>query len=351
MTSKIFSSRVLGLALVGALCFGCKDDGDGSTTGDETTGSTGTSTSTTVPLTTDSTTTDASSSSTTEEAASSSSTSEAVESSSSSSTGDPMGLPDIDMSLVVVQMAASVFTDTENFSESSCPLSEECVGGSGDRRLLHFSTITPNVGEGDFIVGSPNLEPEKFEWGECHGHWHFKDFAEYRLLDSKRRVVATGHKMSFALIDLTEFWKDAGPSKYPLNDGTQGISLGWADVYHWGLDCQWVDITGVPPGDYLLEVSINPAQVVEELSYDNNIALIPVTITEEDTGMPSVPKTWTCNPGYYASIDGCDCGCGDFDPDCSNPTVDACEYCDNDGSCAEVGGCGAINPNDNSTCE
>jgi hypothetical protein len=261
-----------------------------------------------------------------------------------------MGPPDIDMTLVVGQMAASVFTDTETFSDVSCALEEMCVGGSGDRRLLHFSTITPNVGEGDFIVGSPDLEPEKFEWGACHGHWHFKDFASYRLLDADMQVVATGHKMSFALIDLAQYWEDAGPRKYPLADGTQGITLGWADVYNWGLDCQWVDITGVPSGDYVLEVSINPAEQVEEITFDNNIALIPVTITDEDTGMPSVPKAWTCPAQHFASLDGCDCGCGAFDPDCPNPQADVCQYCDTEGSCAEASGCDAIEPNDNSTC-
>jgi hypothetical protein len=203
-----------------------------------------------------------------------------------------MGIPDIDMTLVVGQMAASVFTDTETFTESSCPLAEECIVGAGDRRLLHFSTITPNVGEGDFIVGSPDLEPEKFEWGECHGHWHFKDFANYQLLDAEMNVVATGHKMSFALIDLAPWSDDAGRGKYPLFDGTQGITVGWADIYMWGLDCQWVDITGVPPGDYTLEVSINPEQLIEEITYDNNIASIPVTITDVDTGMPGNGRAW-----------------------------------------------------------
>ena len=350
MTSKRYDSSgsILVLAAVIGLV-GCKDDGGGGTAGDETTGTAETTTSsTTVPLTSSSSTTEDPSSSSTTEDASSSSSGEPVESSSSSSSGGPTGVPDIDMTLVEASMAASIFTDHETFPRNSCALSEECVDGSGERRLLHFSTVTPNVGEGDFIVGSPDIEPEKFEWGECHGHWHFRDFAEYRLLDAKMNVVATGHKMSFALIDLQQYWDDAGPGKYPLDDGTQGITLGWADIYNWGLDCQWVDITDVPPGDYTLEISINPAQAVEELSYDNNIALIPVTITEEDTGMPDVPKTWNCEESFYGTFDGCDCGCGEFDPDCANPTVDACQYCDNPGSCAED--CDDINDNDNSQC-
>ena len=30
----------------------------------------------------------------------------------------------------------------------------------------------------------------------------------------------------------------------------------------------------------------------------------------------AVPSTWTCNPLFYGSKDGCDCECGAWDPDC-----------------------------------
>jgi hypothetical protein len=30
---------------------------------------------------------------------------------------------------------------------------------------------------------------------------------------------------------------------------------------------------------------------------------------------------WTCDPSYYAAVDGCDCGCGCWDPDCDDPSA------------------------------
>ena len=33
-----------------------------------------------------------------------------------------------------------------------------------------------------------------------------------------------------------------------------------------------------------------------------------------------VPPEWTCLPSYFHSQDGCDCHCGIFDPDCSDPS-------------------------------
>ena len=38
------------------------------------------------------------------------------------------------------------------------------------------------------------------------------------------------------------------------------ISPGWSDLYGNGLDCQWIDITGVPEGDYIVRVSINTGE-------------------------------------------------------------------------------------------
>lgn len=65
-----------------------------------------------------------------------------------------------------------------------------------------------------------------------------------------------------------------------------------------------------------------------------------------------VPATWTCNRFFYAGGDGCDCGCGEVDPDCgdvggcgeSGCTDDACNYCytDNVDLGCDVGGEGEV---------
>jgi len=51
-----------------------------------------------------------------------------------------------------------------------------------------------------------------------------------------------------------------------------------------------------------------------------------------------VPTTWTCNPLFYGSKDGCDCNCGAWDPDCemtqSPQKVFNCDTTNNQVSCA-----------------
>jgi hypothetical protein len=65
-----------------------------------------------------------------------------------------------------------------------------------------------------------------------------------------------------------------------------------------------------------------------------------------------VPAEWTCNPGFFGTDDGCDCGCGAADPDCIDATLDSCDFCDNPGSCSDLA-CDAmppIDPDNNAVC-
>lgn len=45
------------------------------------------------------------------------------------------------------------------------------------------------------------------------------------------------------------------------------------DVYRFDLDCQWVDITELDTGRYVLKVAINPEFKVSEMSFENNAAI------------------------------------------------------------------------------
>lgn len=161
-----------------------------------------------------------------------------------------------------------------SFDAESCELVEQCIGAPGLRRLLRFSTVTPNVGDGDLYVGIPEGNPH-YEYSSCHGHYHFTGYADYELVDTFGTVV-TGNKQAFCLLDSIRHDPDAGPGKFSCD--LQGITAGWADSYAHSLPCQWIDITDVPPGLYTLRVTINPAQTFAESSYDNNMLELPVTL-------------------------------------------------------------------------
>lgn len=160
----------------------------------------------------------------------------------------------------------------------SCELYEGCVGAAGVRRLLRFDTTTPNVGEGDMYLGRPEDNDNIFLFSECHNHYHFDTYADYQLLDTDGNVVAPGHKQAFCLLDFEPWeagmtWLDA---QYYC--GNQGITAGFADTYGRDLDCQYIDITDVSPGDYTLRITLNYAHMLAEADYENNITEVEVSI-------------------------------------------------------------------------
>ena len=151
------------------------------------------------------------------------------------------------------------------FTEGSCAIEEGVVGGTGYRRLLRFDTVVMNSGDGDLVVGDrsdPNNQyAEWFEFAPCHGHYHIRGFSNYELLNTARTVVVAGHKQGFCFED--SFKYDGGKSN-GYNCGFQGITSGWGDWYYKQLTRQWIDITGVPEGDYIVRVTVNAAGTFDE---------------------------------------------------------------------------------------
>jgi hypothetical protein len=151
------------------------------------------------------------------------------------------------------------------FAEGTCAIEEGAVGGIGYRRILRFDTVVMNSGDGDLVVGDrsdpANPYASWFEFAPCHGHYHIRDFSVYELLNIDRTVVIAGHKQGFCFED--SFKYDGGKSN-GYNCGFQGITSGWGDWYYKQLTGQWIDITGVPEGDYIVRVRINAAGTFDE---------------------------------------------------------------------------------------
>ena len=168
----------------------------------------------------------------------------------------------------------SLSLDDRHFAQGDCAIFEGCVRTAGNRRLLRFSLDTPNIGSGHLHLGYQDESPDLFDYSTCHDHYHFNSYAAYDLLDVDGNVVAPGHKQAFCLTDLTRNVPGAGPPNY--NCSYQGISRGWSDIYSAGLDCQWVDVTDLPDGEYRLRVRLNHEGVLAEEDYLNNQAYVPV---------------------------------------------------------------------------
>lgn len=191
-------------------------------------------------------------------------------------------LPD----LVPVTSSLNARTSTETFTAGACDALEGLVA-TGKRRLLRFTTETRNIGASDLVLRSPVNNP-LFTYAPCHGHYHFNNFAEYRLLNTAGQQVAVGQKVGFCLEDVSR-WNPAANSQPQYNCDYQGIQAGWSDIYGGNLPGQWIDITGLAAGTYILEINFDTANRIAEANETNNLARVQVTIRTKDGQVTSSP--------------------------------------------------------------
>jgi hypothetical protein len=139
--------------------------------------------------------------------------------------------------------------------ENSCALAEQCVTGSGWRRLLMFNAseknigVKPlNIGDVDYFLDDPenptsNANHHIYEYSDCHNHYHFSHYATFTYGDDPD----LGSKRAFCLESVARYSNNENsPTWSPYNDcAYQGISEGWGDQYNAGIECQWLDVTTV----------------------------------------------------------------------------------------------------------
>ena len=209
---------------------------------------------------------------------------------------DPRGCPNL---IVTEPILNSGHQEKATFAPTDCAVVEGETK-AGTRDLLIFPYQTPNLGPGALIIGNPADHPDLFDFVTCHGHPHFKKYADYRLwtpagYDAWQRARAqnpdalaadvlaahpelssqlvVGTKRGFCLLDFIpapNVHVTRDPRRFLDCFHNQGIGVGWADEYTSKLDGQWIDVTDVPPGDYVLEVEANASHVFIETNYRDN---------------------------------------------------------------------------------
>lgn len=194
----------------------------------------------------------------------------------------------------------------------------EEMAEQGARRCLRFNQTIGNVGDGPFelryrmdgvattqalkqrIFRSDGTFKDRFAdtyiFHATHAHFHYANFAQSHLwrADAKgRRLDAkplrTGKKNGFCMIDVENIGfgrtDDASRTYFPpvscmtptsVDDNSgeasmvSGISSGWADIYTWYLADQFIEISGVPDGYYLIQTVADPGSTVVEEKESNN---------------------------------------------------------------------------------
>ncbi|HEX6150555.1 lysyl oxidase family protein [Nocardioides sp.] len=136
-----------------------------------------------------------------------------------------------------------------------------------------------------------------------HQHWHFGDFARYRLLNADQSLAVRSTKASFCLantdaVDYTIPNADWQPENTDLSSDCGGadtlslrqvLSNGSGDTYHQYRTGQAFRIGNLPDGDYYISVEANPddrrdGRNLIEGDYTNNDSLRKITIGTNKKG-------------------------------------------------------------------
>jgi len=211
-----------------------------------------------------------------------------------SKTNDPSRVDLVGMADLVVDTQATQqhwVVRQEKLPYEFCSVQEGGVT-PGLRRLIRFTVTTPNIGDADVFVGDPvqHMDPNgdgdqsdadgMFEFASCHNHYHFRNYAVYRLIERKAdgtdgKVWRTAKK-GFCMLDTDPNPRSTYSREQPAGDrnfyacgtttlhGFQGVSHGWSDTYIFFLGGQFFVLDGgdgqevVPPGNYWIEVTVNP---------------------------------------------------------------------------------------------
>jgi hypothetical protein len=188
---------------------------------------------------------------------------------------DAVLLPDL--TPVAADMNGSVMVMDESFDSDACELADQCIGAAGSRRLMLFTTAFENVGTADLDLGPvppDGVSSGIYVWSPCHMHQHVIGFTSYTL-QNENGVITTGRKQPFCIED-DEQIDPVEPAHYTCN--TQGISVGWADVYDRSLPCQWLDVTDVTPGTYTLIVTVDPDGIYPDSNPNDKVWTTTVTL-------------------------------------------------------------------------
>lgn len=144
-----------------------------------------------------------------------------------------------------------------------------------------------------------------------HNHWHFEDFARYRLLDANKQPVGRSNKQSFCLaatdaVDYTLPAADWFPQNTDLGTACggpsalavrQSLPVGSGDTYAQFRAGQAIRVDGLPNGIYYLAVEANPSGRLIESDTTNNVALRRIRLG----GTPT--KRWVRVPQVGVIVD------------------------------------------------
>jgi hypothetical protein len=244
----------------------------------------------------------------------------------------------------VLPEAEDLLPDLDEWPPTRIAVVAARAGGKKRFRLI-FDSAAANVGSGPLHVygeragaegltmpvsqivhrsdGSTWVKPEvgvfRYTVSRDHQHWHYLAFMTYELrrasdIASPRRDRKTG----FCLADYEDAFPDevlpneppapvfrhCGENEPGLPRLEQGLSVGRLDAYTRILEGQYIDVTGLPRGRYLLVLHVNEDRRLQESTYANNeaSALLELTWPKGKDRKPRLKVLAVCPDSARCSV-------------------------------------------------
>ncbi len=237
-------------------------------------------------------------------------------------------------------------TDTEGETEDTDGSSSSSSGGNGDCTVVTPDAVFQTEANGanfpfffnigDLGVGGADADQFRVEfWGPATGTFDLASAGDNDNYVSCTQCVRVYEDTGDAPTGPQYF----GDPQYFQTGGTMEVTASSTPLG----GVVELTLTGVT----LTEVTVDGGTAVSTPVPDGRC----IEIADGTYATPMIDG-WDCDPQTYDAGDGCNCGCGLVDPDCTDDTAASCDSCNDNGSCDTTGtGCpGLIDPVDNSIC-
>jgi glucose/arabinose dehydrogenase len=206
--------------------------------------------------------------------------------------------------------------------------------------VLGFTSAVQNIGEGPLIFDAhrsadratmvadqlierdgapmdvvPGAGRVRYVVSPDHRHWHLLGFDHYELRRvGHSRAIVRDRKTGFCLGDRYRYLDRRLPAAPPepvytsrcglehpeLLGIQEGISVGYGDNYQANLEGQYLPLTGLPAGRYVLVHTANADRKLREIDYTNNSASLLIQLKWEHRSpllrvLRSCPDTARCD--------------------------------------------------------
>jgi Lysyl oxidase len=208
------------------------------------------------------------------------------------------------------------------------------VSRAGSEYVLGFRSAVRNVGDGPLIISGHRFDRGmetmaadqeiqqrgaasqlvqgvgrlRYVVSPDHRHWHLLDFERYELRRPGTTAALVGDsKTGFCLGDRYAVADRSLPARAPAPVYTsrcglgepallgvgEGISVGYGDDYAANLEGQYLPLTGLSDGRYVLVHRVNVGRRLKELRYDNDAASTLLQLRRRD-GVPHLTVLAKC---------------------------------------------------------